>query len=84
MLYKFFSQDSIPLEIPLHYQYNTGYQTYNYHPLYLMIPSCHSLFYNIYQRVFSLDQLSDYPFILLNLNHYWNLQIIYIYGWTNL
>ena len=64
MLYKFLSQDYIPLEIPLHYQYNTDLQPLNYHPLHLMtqvlIPSS-------IKRVFSLDQLSIgtvYPSIL--------------------
>ena len=45
MFFKFLCQDSTPLEIPLHYQYITNYQTRNYHPLHLMIPSSHTLFY---------------------------------------
>ena len=66
--------------IPLHYQHNTDYQTCNYYPLHLMIPSCHFLFY---QKNFSLDQSligTDIPIYI----HHWNLQIIYIHGWTKL
>ena len=45
MFFKFLCQDSTPLEIPLHYQHITNYPTRNYHPLHLMIPSSHTLFY---------------------------------------
>ena len=45
MFYKLLCQESIPIEVPSCYLYHTNYQTRNYHPLHLIIPSSYTLFY---------------------------------------
>ena len=45
IFYKLLCQESIPIEVPSCYLYHTNYQTRNYHPLHLMIPSSYALFY---------------------------------------